>query len=161
MTLTVEKLKESVHYDPITGVFIRIKKTSNRIKIGDVAGSKDHYGYLRFNVQSKVYKAHRLAWLYMTGDWPKLEIDHINCNPADNRFDNLREANRTKNMQNQRHAKGFSKTGVLGASPQRGRYKAQIQVNGNKQHIGMYATPELAHSAYLAAKRQFHEGCTI
>lgn len=80
MTITAERLRELLEYDEDTGVFKRKARTSNRISIGDIAGSSDAKGYVCIRVGGKTYKAHRLAWLYVYGEWPTGEIDHINHN---------------------------------------------------------------------------------
>lgn len=154
-------LRAAVHYDPDTGHFTRLVRTSNRINAGDLAGSLTALGYLRFFVCGRSYAAHRLAWLYMTGTWPHGEVDHINGDKVDNRFANLRVVSRSVNMQNQRRARVENKVGALGVSVQKGRFRAQIQTPAGKVHIGMYGTQEEAHAAYVAAKRKLHEGCTL
>ena len=161
MSLDAERLRELMHYDPETGVFTRLVRTSNRVKVGDVAGSLSHYGYLEFQLYGKLRKAHRLAWLYMTGEWPTGEIDHRNTVRTDNRFCNLRDVTTLGNQQNRRSANKNSLTGFLGVSPKRGKWKAQIRAGGVLRHLGTFETPTAAHQAYLQAKRKLHEGCTI
>ena len=97
--ITQSKLKELVHYDPDTGIFIWKKRTSNRIKIGNVVGNLHKYGYIEMRVDGERCLAHRLAWLYVYGYMPKL-IDHINRDKKDNRIKNLREANYSQNALN-------------------------------------------------------------
>ena len=159
--LTYERLREVLHYDPETGVFTRLVRTSNRIKVGDVAGCSAGDGYVQIRVDGVRYLAHRLAFLWMTGEWPRDMIDHINGVRDDNRFANLRPATRAENMQNQRRAMSNSQTGLLGVTRVGKRFMATIQVDGRKIHIGTFDTPEQAHEAYLAAKRRLHPGCTI
>jgi len=150
-----------VRYDPETGIFTRLVRTSNRIKIGDVAGSLSRYGYLEFQLYGKLRKAHRLAWLYMTGEWPVGEIDHRDTDRTNNRFSNLRDVTSLGNKQNRRAPNKNSSTGLLGVSPKRDKWKAQIRANGKNRHLGTFTTPMEAHAAYLKAKRELHEGCTI
>src|ERR1700719_1662744 len=97
-----DRLRELLSYDPETGVFRWLVRKRQNVKAGDVAGSFDGCGYCKISIDRRAYKAHRLAWLYMTGEWPPAEIDHINMNRADNRFANLRLATRHQNMANQR-----------------------------------------------------------
>lgn len=99
--ITQEQLKLILNYDPETGEFNWLVKPRNRASIGGVAGHLRKNGYREISIKGKKYYAHRLAWLYMTGSWPKEHIDHINGNPSDNRFCNLREATRSQNMHNQ------------------------------------------------------------
>lgn len=107
--------------------------------------------------------AHRLAWLYMTGEWPKSEmVDHENTVRNDNRWSNLRDSTRTVNMENQRQAHKGSQSGLLGVSPRpNGAWVAQIQVSRKKLWLGEFSTPEQASTAYIEAKRRLHAGCTI
>lgn len=158
--LTVERLKNFVSYDPETGIFIRLIG-SGTSKAGDIAGSLDESGYLRFRVDGKKYRAHRLAYFYMTGEWPKGEIDHKNGNRSDNRWSELRDGDRFQNQQNQRKASIASTTGLLGASRHKTKFMAQIRVGGTTKYIGLFETPDLAHAAYVNAKRALHAGCTI
>jgi hypothetical protein len=159
--LTAQRLRELLHYDPETGLFTRLVVTCNKVKIGDVAGSLHYSGCLNIRVEGKIYQAHRLAWLYMTGAWPTSDIDHMNGRRADNRFCNLRDVERVVNNENQRSAKRSNKTGLLGANPWQGRFMSQIQVRGKKIYLGMFDTAEEAHAAYLKAKRIHHEGNTL
>jgi hypothetical protein len=97
--LTAERLRELFTYDPETGVFSWRARTSNRIKIGDAAGSRDH-GCICIVVHGNRYYAHRLAWLYMHGEWPAKQIDHLNGDRCDNRITNLCEASNNESLQN-------------------------------------------------------------
>ena len=90
MTLTQKRLKELFYYDPVTGVFTRLHSTSN-VKAGRATGNLNTGGHLGFLVDKKMYQAHRLAWLYVHGDWPNSQIDHINGVRTDNRIENLRD----------------------------------------------------------------------
>lgn len=154
--LSQSRLKSLLHYDPDTGVFIRRISTSSRVKPGDIDGSKNGDGYILIMVDSKRHLAHRLAWLYMHGVWPTDQIDHINGDRADNRRCNLREATRAENAQNT-IARPNNKVGYLGVTKDRSKYKAQIGVDGAIINIGLFATPEQAHQAYLAAKAKLHK----
>lgn len=159
--LTSERLRELLHYEPATGVFTRLVQTSNRTHVGDIAGSISHYGYVEFQLAGKLRKAHRAVWLYVHGVWPAGEIDHIDGDRANNRLDNLRDVPPLSNQQNRRAPNSNNSSGFLGVSPRRGKWKAQIRTDGTNRHLGTYQTPELAYAAYLKAKRELHEGCTI
>lgn len=156
--LTVALLRELFDYDAETGLFKRKVSTTNRVKVGDVAGAKNQKGYINIMVCARLHPAHRLAWLYVHGVWPQGQIDHINGIRDDNRIGNLREATNAQNMQNQRRAHRNSQTGALGGHPHKenGNYVAQIRVDGKVRHIGSYRTAEEAHYAYLQAKRRLH-----
>jgi hypothetical protein len=161
--ITQHRLMELVNYNVVTG-FFTWKVDKSNVKAGSNAGTKNRGGYLVFQIDKKLYYAHRLAWLYFYGEYPRLNIDHINGIRHDNRIKNLRDVTKIVNSQNIKHAKSSNnKTGLLGVylCKGTGRYKAEIRVNKIKKHLGMFADPESAHQAYINAKREFHEGCTI
>lgn len=160
--MTQSELKALLHYDPETGVFAWLPRP--RIRGGKVAGNVSPDGYWRIGLggrPSKLFLAHRLAWLYMTGEWPRLDIDHINGDKTDNRWSNLRDVTRSVNLQNQRRARSDSTSGLLGAHKNGRGWSARIYVDGVKRHLGTFATAAEAHAHYLEAKRRVHEGCTI
>jgi len=156
--LTAARLRELLHYDPETGVFRHIAPRQGIIA-GSVAGSLGTNGYRKHRMDGETHSGHRLAWLYMTGEWPKFEIDHINGDRADNRFANLRDVPGRVNRQNMRRALG--KVGLLGVCRHRDVFRAEIGIDNKAIRLGTFKTPEEAHEAYLKAKRQLHEGCTI
>lgn len=159
---TQQEIKAILHYDPATGVFTWIaRRRFSSVPLGGVAGTPDKNGYCVIQIGPRKHKAHRMAWLYMTGEWPAAQIDHRNGAHADNRWDNLRAATNALNTENKRKARKDNATGLLGVHQKGGRYTAQIQVGGKKLFLGNYSTPELAHAAYLHAKRSLHSGCTI
>jgi len=160
--ITQERLKEILHYDPETGIFTWLIKTKRRPK-GSIAGSLSH-GYLQIKISGKTYRSHRLAWLYVNGRWPNDVIDHINHNTADNRIDNLRDVSRSMNQHNQIKAPISNKTtGLLGATfnKEKQKYHCHIVVEGKTKHIGYFPTAELAHEAYIKAKRIHQKGNTL
>lgn len=159
--LTAERLRDLVHYNPDTGVFTRLQVTGKIGKVGDVAGSMIPNGRIEFSVDSKRYLAHRLAWLYMTGNWPKREIDHIDGDPTNNRFANLRDVPRHINAQNVRKARANSKSGVLGVKKRYRKWRAEISVNGKVLFIGSFETRDEAYAAFVEAKRLYHAGNTL
>jgi hypothetical protein len=149
--LTQRRLKELLSYCPITGLF-EWRQTRPGVnaasKVGTVSG-----GYLRVSVDGQRHMAHRLAWLYMTGEWPHDTIDHINRDRLDNRWGNLRCLPHRLNAQNQ-GGRGYHFNERLG------KYVAQISTGGRKNktviYLGLFDSPERARSAYLAAKKQHH-----
>lgn len=153
-----QELKALLHYDPPTGVFRWRYAPKRGMQPWDVAGSAER-GYIRIQAGGKLHRAHRLAWLYVYGEWPSSELDHINRNRADNRIENLRLADRSLNMQNG-GKRTDNKSGYVGVSLSKWakRWQAQIKTNGKNAHLGYYDTPELAHQAYLAAKANHHTG---
>lgn len=160
--LTAAALREHVSYDPLTGEF-RYKNTHRRrcYLAGDTFGHPDEMGYRKVNIGGAKFRLHRLAWLYMTGEWPKNDIDHINGIRSDNRIANLRDVPRSMNLQNSKHKK-LGATGLAGVTIKRNtfttKYLAQIKANGKWNNLGRYDTPEEAHEAYMAAKRKLHPG---
>jgi hypothetical protein len=158
--ITAERLRELLNYDPSTGLFTWLV-SRGPAKIGGIAGCMDGEWYIVIGVDVRQYRAHRLAWLYMTGEWPIYEIDHKNTIQYDNRFDNLRQATRSQNKQNMRRAMSCNRCGLLGVSDSNGRCHVQICVAVKRRSLGYYDTPELAHAAYLAAKAILHPFQTI
>lgn len=149
--MTHEELKQLISYDEATGLFMRIKKTSNRINMDKPTGWKDAYGYVEITLNGKRWKAHRLAWLYITGALPSGEIDHINRTKDDNRFCNLRDVGRLENELN----KGIQRnntSGYKGVSFQKqsGKWEAYICNQRKKKSLGVFCTPELAAQARAA-----------
>lgn len=162
--LTAQRLRELLHYNPDTGVFTRLVYRCAGGAAGEVAGYPNPDGYLIFMVDRRTYMAHRLAWLYINGEWPADLIDHINGVRSDNRIANLRQADKRLNAQNKKRARSDSKTGLAGAYFDRrwgGRWFSNITTGGRRQHLGFFGSPEAAHAAYIEAKRRLHEGCTI
>lgn len=151
--LTQERLKEVLLYNHHTGVF-----TSRSNDYRRRGKKKLDQGYVRIRIDDGLFRAHRLAWLYVTGAWPKHELDHINGVRHDNRWANLREAPRSMNMQNIRGARRNNKTGFLGISPHWNKFRAKIVANGKRYDLGLYPTAEEANEAYLKAKRKLHQG---
>jgi len=160
--ITQECLKELVEYCPETGIFTR-KISCRRISKGGIVGSTNGRGYSCVQLDKVKYAAHRLAWFYVYGEWPKNEIDHINGVRLDNRFCNLRAATTTENAQNKNRCLKNNVSGYLGVSQlsAKKRFKAAIVVNKKQIYIGEFKTADEAHAAYLEAKRRLHPNCTI
>ena len=150
--LTADDVRELLTYNPTTGE-LRWRVPAGRAAAGDVAGALRLDRYYAVQLNKKLYKAHRLAWLLMTGEWPRHTIDHIDGNRGNNRWKNLREAT----LRQQSH----NRSGVLGISRNGNRWRAKIVSGGKRHHLGCYATPEAAREAYLLAKRRLHEFNTL
>lgn len=168
--LTAQRLRELVHYDPEVGAFWSLPKSTARLntaaKCRLIGGVHKALGYVTIGFGKDRFYAHRLALLYMTGEWPKAEVDHINGDRSDNRFANLRDVDRATNAQNRRSESRKSAAGLLGVTRWIGaggrlKWVATIKTSGQRRYLGVYETPELAHEAYLKAKRDLHGGCTI
>lgn len=160
---SAQEVRELLEYDPHSGIFRR-KVSAGRWAAGTTVGSLDQQGYIEVSVKGYRTRAHRLAWLYVTGEWPCLEIDHINGHRSDNRFSNLREVSRAANMQNLQGPKSGNKSGLLGVwrDKRDGRFYSQITVDGGRRvNVGVFDTAEEAYAAYIKAKRELHEGCTL
>lgn len=160
--LTHGRLLERLHYDPTTGIFRWRTAPGGKAKAGDVAGYLND-GYVKITLDGATYSAHRLAWAYVTGDWPEGEVDHWNGVRHDNCWTNLRDITHRANMENQRVARKTNKLGVLGVSKHHrsDRYRASINVGGKIHRLGWFDTPEAAHATYVQAKRELHAGCTL
>jgi hypothetical protein len=155
--MTREELAKYLRYDPGTGLFTRLVTRGGKIA-GSIAGfvrRKDGY------VQIADALAHRLAWLYVHGEWPQHEIDHINGIRADNRWANLREASRTLNNQNRHRAHRNNALGVMGVRLDGKTFIARIRVNKKLIRLGRFNTQAAASAAYMAARRSMHGGNTL
>jgi hypothetical protein len=157
MSLTAERLKNALSYDHETGVFTWLAFHGAYAKIGMVAGSKRKDGYLRIKIDQVEHSSHRLAWLYVHGEWPKDHIDHINGIRSDNRIENLRDVARSINALNKDYAYSSNKaSGLLGVAwqPTIKKWRARISLHGKRISIkGSFDTPEGAHEAYIDYKK--------
>jgi hypothetical protein len=160
--LTAQRLRELLHYDPATGVFTRNTSSGTRWKAGQIAGSVTE-GYWAIRVDGRLYKSHRLAWLYVYGHWPFEQIDHIDGNCSNNAISNLRDVSNAANQQNLHGAHRDSASGLLGVffHKERSLWVAKICVNGKPLHLGRFTSAEEAHHAYIAAKRKYHASSTL
>jgi len=162
--LTQSYLQEIFHYLPETGELIRKKSISGtNLKAGQRAGAMRSDGYRAVKIDGIRYLEHRVIWMYVFGDWPTQDIDHINGIIDDNRISNLRDVCKSHNQQNQRKPRKDNTSGYLGVtwSVKLQSWIAQIGINGTRKHIGVYKTAEQAHEAYLITKRKMHPGGTI
>jgi hypothetical protein len=155
--LTQARLKEWLHYDPETGLFSWLRVSSNRVKVGRIAGSPSSTGHVSICLFGERFLAHRLAWLYMTGEWPKAQVDHKDRCRSNNRWGNLREATNTQNAQNSA-VKASSRTGLKGVAFTRtaGLFTARIRNGGKRISLGCYLTAEEAHQAYTEKAKELH-----
>lgn len=139
--LNVKTLKEKLHYDVGTGIFKWIVKPSKNRSAGDIAGYKNNSGYIVIKIDNRAYLAHRLAWLYVNGENPRNNIDHINGDKLDNRISNLRDVNQSLNCRNAKMKKNnkSSYTGVHW-SREKNKWSSQIRIDGGNAFIGYYKT---------------------
>ena len=157
--LNAENVKTYFEYVPETGELWWSHKAPVKVR-GKLCGTKNSTGHKFVRLKRKNYYVHRIIWLYFHGVWPD-SIDHINGDSGDNRIDNLRNVDHQTNMQNERKARSNNKTGLLGVSPNGQKYRAEIRFDGKKINLGTFKQPEMAHQAYLVAKRQMHKGATL
>lgn len=150
--LTQARLKELLHYDPETGVFTRVCIPGKRSDLDGAQAGFDSNGYVYICVDYQKYPAHRLAWLYMTGEWPRDEIDHCSRVRSDNRWDNLREASHFQNMLNQ-SIRATNTSGVIGVSwdRQTSKWRAHITIGRKMRSLGRFADKADAIAARNAA----------
>lgn len=148
--LTADHLRAILHYDPASGLFRWIVRAKSTRPPGSMAGSSSGR-YVIIGIDGNRYWAHRLAFLYMTGDWPKHCVDHINRDGLDNRWSNLRDVpmginNRNKDVPNS--------TGFVGLKKRRGfKWQATITIGGKSTSLGSFRSTEEGQEAYMTALR--------
>ena len=128
-----------LNYNPRTGLFTWVRSSGNK-REGDIAGNFDRYVLIMLD--GKRYYAHRLAWLYVHGEWPEGEIDHINRNKHDNRIENLRLVTSAENKWNVGGAVGVS------FYKRTGKWTAQMRTNGKWKRLGYFDSREAAEAVY-------------
>lgn len=150
-------LQKHLSYDPLTGLFVWREGR----RVGQIAGTVTVWGYIQIKLQQRVYRAHRLAWLYVYGVMPDADVDHIDRNTKNNTISNLRLCSQTDN-----NANGIGRKKLRTVSGYKGVYRngscrtwvARIQVRGEHIYLGCYVTPEDAACAYdRAAVEHFGE----
>lgn len=159
--LSQEFLKSRLRYDSETGKFYWINPRKWNINPGDEAGSVERKGYIVINVgRGGLYKAHRLAWLYVYGEWPKNQLDHIDRDKKNNRISNLREATNSQNQQNtpKYKTKALVRSKYKGVSfhNKTKKWQAEIQIEKKRFYLGLFSCEEDAAMAYLEAKKNAH-----
>lgn len=148
MTIHQARIKEIFSYCPKSGLLTR----NNGAKSGNVSGN----GYLRVSVDNQSIAAHKVIWLYMTGELPSTDIDHINHDRLDNRWANLRMVTRTQNMQNAKRSKASSSgfTGVVWCKQQQ-QWQSQIGIDGKCKKLGRFNCKIDAIAARIRANKTF------
>lgn len=149
--VTPARVRELLVYNPDTGIFTnRVQR--GRSKQGTIVGTINANGYLVIRIDNELHYGHRLAWAYMTGEWPNPMVDHDDTDKSNNVWNNLRESNASQNGAN-RKCNINSKTGIKGVHFCNfyGKFKAEIGVNGHKFTIGYYKTLDEAAAAYAGA----------
>ena len=153
--MTQSELKKWLQYDPDTGVFVWKMRPGYRVRVGDVAGCNKGNGYLQIQVGRQKHLAHRLAWLYMHGEWPE-QIDHINHVRDDNRICNLRAADHATNNKNRSLNKNNT-SGTSGVDWKHlaGKWRVRIKVQNKYKHVGYFANKQDAIEARKKAEVQY------
>ncbi|PYZ35405.1 AP2 domain [Enterobacter ludwigii] len=153
MIITASRVRELFDYNPETGIFTRKVRTAMRTKVGDIVGNRDSYGYLQVSVDGKLCLLHRLAWLYVYGNFPVGSIDHIDRCKTNNAISNLRDVSHRENMRNLPLAR-TNTSGYSGVHKRKdsGKFTAHISCNGRKRFLGSYDNANSASSAYELAK---------
>jgi len=149
------ELMAALSYDPISGDFTWLEGGFGKAKIGKRAGRMINKGYWQLFFKGKAYSAHRVAFLFVTGAWPVLDVDHIDGNRANNSWGNLRECSCAENHQN-RKLPMTNTSGYMGVFLDSGRWRARIRCGGKRVSLGFFETPELAAQAYTFAKSKLH-----
>jgi len=161
--LTAEQVRALFSYDKEEGA-LRWKNAAGRngrYPAGSKAGSRNAEGYFQVVIAKKSYRVCRVIWLYVTGEWPKNQIDHKDNNPSNDKWENLREATQAQNKANCRkykrdkascHLKGVQAVQKRHST----RYRAVVTKDGVRRHLGNFGTPEEAHAAYLKASAELH-----
>ena len=150
----MDKITDYLRYDPDTGKFYWAK-ARRKIRVGQEAGSPHNKGYITIKFEGTAHLAHRLAFYFMNGEMPSLDVDHINGDRSDNRWSNLRQVSRQQNLFNKK---------TYGATPYKGvcfdrsrsKYLASITINGKFKNLGRFDTPEEAHAVYCKVARELH-----
>ena len=155
-TLTIEEVSPLLRYEPSTGKFFWLKSTGKAV-VGAEAGSIMSKGYRFISVKSRPYYAHRLSWLFSTGEWPSEDLDHINMVRDDNRFENLRLANKSQNRHNQRIPKNNT-SGYKGVTWCKSckKWQVSIKVGGKRTYLGFYTDLEQAAVVRAEATMRYH-----
>ncbi len=153
--ITQERLKELVRYEPETGVFIRLENRG-RLKKGDEAGGIDAEGYRRLTIDGRSYKAHRLAFMYMTGRFPNQHTDHIDQDRQNNKFSNLREATPQQNSRNKkRQSSNLSGFTGVGWRNDLSIWRARIYHKNKNVNLGTFDKLSDAVLARLNAEEEY------
>ena len=160
MQLTQDDVRRALDYDPETGSLTWRTRADrdhswNMRFSGEVAGNTTRTGYRILHMSAGMFLAHRLIWIWMTGDMPDGNIDHINRDRADNRWCNLRLASASQNAMNS-GLREANTSGVKGVSWSKGkrRWIAFITLNGRRRHLGSSTMIEEAKRIREAAEAE-------
>ncbi len=175
---TPELLRQLLRYEPDTGKLFwkerpaemfeasgkcaresRCRNWNSRFAGKEAFTSLNSCGYLHGSLLYKYVRAHRVAFAHFYGQWPVLDIDHINGIRTDNRIANLREVDRSTNLMNQRsRSHGTHPRVGVSWDSRTGTWQAQIRAFGKNEHLGRFGNVEAAIAARECAERRlgFH-----
>lgn len=136
--LTQETLRHRLLYNPDTGIFSWRDVPENKFP-GKITGTICCYGYQVIQIDNVQYRGARLAWLYMTGEWPAEHIDHRDGNEGNDAWSNLRAATRSQNMCNSK-LRADNSSGARGVSwnKRKQKWHVRVNVNGRLHHCGYF-----------------------
>ncbi len=150
--LSLDRLKQVLDYDIESGLFSWKKPPIVHARLRDFTAGGITTGYVMIKIDGQKYKAHRLAWFYVNGEWPSCDIDHINGCPLDNRMENLRMALNSQNQANRKRNNGKRTPKGVKLLPS-GRFQSRITIECNLITLGTFNTAEEAQSAYMEAAK--------
>jgi hypothetical protein len=155
--VTADSVRKLLYYSVVTGRFYSLVDRYS-VKAGDRLGSidkSDGYGVISLN--GRVYQAHRLAWLYVTGEWPEELIDHANRDRSNNAWHNIRSADMSQNNSNVQRRRDNT-SGYKGVTwrPDKGKWQARVWANGKAYSGGHFADKEQANLAAIALRNKLH-----
>jgi hypothetical protein len=159
--LTAEMVRRALDYDPATGLLLwrhrdDVLPRVNKRLAGKPAGCRDgQYGYLSVRLHDRLYQAHRLIWLHVTGEWPAAVLDHVDGIPSNNAWSNLRPATRAENNRNRRTIREGTLKGAV-QDARTGRWTAMITLGRKNHYLGTFKNQEDAHAAYIEAAQRLH-----
>ena len=155
--MTFDEVRALIDYDSETGVVTWRVARGNKYKAGGVVGSKTPKGYMQVNLGGKNYLLHRVIWLWMTGEWPKVLVDHENGIRDDNRWRNLRAATSQQNQSNSKR-RSDNASGEKGVRfhKQRKKWTAQVSIDGKNKHLGVFSNKEEAMEAVRVKRQELH-----
>jgi len=161
-SLNFKRLHELFDYDSTTGLFTRKISQGGQMP-GTIAGKQRIDGYIDINISPKRYLAHRLAWFYVYGEWPKQMLDHKNGIRHDNRIQNLRQVTNSENQQNKKKVRSDSKSGLpcVYFSATHKKWASYITLNGKQKHLGYFETASEASLEYMKQKAIIHPSAIV
>jgi hypothetical protein len=155
--LTQEYLQSILDYNKETGDFTWKVAKGRNSRVGKIAGSSHNGGYKTIRIDKKLYLEHRLAWLYVYGEFPKQDIDHKNGVRTDNRLDNLRACTRSQNLCNKiNKVNSKSKISNVHWNKQNNKWIVNIYYQGKQKRIGTFEDIELAELVAIEARLTYH-----